>query len=320
MAKRLAFAALGSPPAVAAKLRAIRSAGVLTILNLHRVGPDDGSTYRPLDPGLFDQLLRFVRRNFEVVTFADLGKGERTRKPRLILSFDDGYADFATHAAPLLEKHGLRANLNIIPDCVETGRPPLNIVVQDFAGRAPRDELYRIAIPGLDADPRRMSRAAFGRALGMFVVAQPIAKQRALGEMLLPRILNVGGFAPTPMLGLAELRTLARRHEIGAHSFAHASMALESDDYLRDDVRRCRRWFAEHLDRQLGIYAFPNGSFRDGQVGLVQAEGISDVLLVEEDFSAPDSAVRNRFTFDARTSSEARFRATGAWRWPKRRR
>src|SRR5688572_4084889 len=105
VAKRIVFAALGSPPALTAKLRSLRAANALTILNLHRVGPPDDSTYPPLPPHLFDHLLGFVTRHFDVVTFGSLSESPMGQRPKLILSFDDGYADFATFAAPLLEKH-----------------------------------------------------------------------------------------------------------------------------------------------------------------------------------------------------------------------
>jgi hypothetical protein len=78
----------------------VRRSGANVILNLHRVATDDGSDYRPLDPGLFDELLSFVKREFAVVTISELG--EKADKPKLVLSFDDGYRDFATNAAPIL--------------------------------------------------------------------------------------------------------------------------------------------------------------------------------------------------------------------------
>lgn len=314
--KAVAFRVFGSPPMIAAKLRAIRAAGAVTILNLHRVGPPDGSTYPPLAPHLFDDLLRFVRRHFDVVTFADLGRKPANGQPRLILSFDDGYADFATHAAPLLERHGVRANINIIPECVESGLPPLNITVQDFAGKAPVAALQSLRVPGFDEDPAALGREAFGRRLGMYVATRTNAVQRELAEAILPQVRQVEGFAPTPMLDLDQVKAIAARHELGAHSYAHASMALETDDYLRCDIDACRHWFARNLDRAVDVYAFPNGSHREGQAALVHGAGIAHVLLVEGRFSTECAKAHPRFNMDARSTAELRFRATGGLCWP----
>ena len=66
-AKAAVFSALGNGPMLRRRLDRVRESGVTTILNLHRVGPDDGSSYRPLPVSLFDELLRFVTREFAVV-------------------------------------------------------------------------------------------------------------------------------------------------------------------------------------------------------------------------------------------------------------
>jgi hypothetical protein len=45
---------------------------------------------------------------------------------------------------------------------------------------------------------------------------------------------------------------------------------------------------------------------------------VRHILLVDEDFSSPGASLHRRFTFDARSVAEARFRATGAFKWPER--
>ena len=85
-AKVAAFSVLGNGALLRRRLKAIRDAGVTSILNLHRVAEDDGSDYRPLSPDLFDDLLAFAKREFAIVTISDLG--ERASKPKLVLSFE----------------------------------------------------------------------------------------------------------------------------------------------------------------------------------------------------------------------------------------
>ena len=319
-AKQAVFIALGSVPALSLKLRALRKANAVTILNLHRVGPPDGSTYPPLSPHLFDYLLGFVRRHFDIITFDDVAGNVGRERPRLVLSFDDGYADFATHALPLLEKHGIRANQNIIPQCVDSGLPPLNVLMADYVGRAPAEELRRLEVPDFPLNATSLLRTRYGNLLSAFIKGKPITEQRRLAEALLPQVRRLKSFKPTAMMTLEQVRRVAKSQDIGAHSFAHASLGLESDDYLRDDVRKCRKWFEANLSAPITTYAFPNGSYRPDQVEIVRLAGIEHVLLVEEDFSTPGSAVHKRFTFDATSRAEARFRATGGFRWPQRHR
>ncbi|HKP33753.1 MAG TPA: polysaccharide deacetylase family protein [Sphingomicrobium sp.] len=302
-AKAAVFSALGNGPMLRRRLDRVREAGVTTILNLHRVGPDDRSSYRPLPAPLFDELLRFVTREFAVVTFAELG--EPARKPKLIVSFDDGYQDFVTHAAPILKKHGVRANQNLIPKCVETGLPPLNVLAQDFIGKAPAELRGHLTIDGYTGPRDGM----FGQRLSHFIKMRSQAEQVRLAAELLPQFYAWHDFRPTRMMNAEEARSIAE-HELGAHSWAHASMEFESDDYLDADVRRCADWFKATLGKPMTIYAFPNGSCRAGQVEKVLSHGVEHVLLVGDGFDR-GGPVHQRFTFDARSPSEARFKALG---------
>jgi peptidoglycan/xylan/chitin deacetylase (PgdA/CDA1 family) len=301
--KTIAFTAFGNGPLLRRRLNGLSRAGKTTILNLHRVAPNDGSDYRPLDPGLFDDLLSFVKHEFAVVTFGELR--EKTTRPKLVLSFDDGYKDFVINAMPILSRHGLRANQNIIPRCVESGLPPLNVIAQDFIGKAPRQLVERLQINGFH-EPIGVN---FGWKLSRFLKMKPQAEQDQIARYLVPQFYNWDKFEPTPMMTLEEVRNLGQ-HEIGAHSFAHSSMEFETDEYLDADVRSCATFFKERLASHMSIYAFPNGSCRAGQAEKVLAHGVDHVLLVGEKFDE-GKCIHNRFTFDGRSRSEIKFKTLG---------
>lgn len=265
----------------------------------------DGSLYVPLHPRRFVELLKFLQSRFHLTTFEDDSGG--SRKPSAILSFDDGYKDFVDVAAPILRSHRIRCNHNVIPDCIETQRPPLNVLAQDFLGKAPEDLVRRLYVPGFSLG--RDSDA--GLRLSMFIKNKSQVEQRRIAEVLLPQFYTWDGFRPTPMMTLPEVLQVGREHELGAHSYSHASMEFETDAYLAEDVARCQEYFLHKLERSATIYAFPNGSCRRGQPELVRRLGIRHILLVGEDFDRKGDC-HPRFTFHARSSAEVRFRATGS--------
>ena len=304
MAKRLAFVLLGSAPVLALRRRRLRKAGLTTILNLHRVHAYDRSAYAPLEPGLFDELLNYLKYHFSIVSLAEFD--EPRPRPKLILSFDDGYKDFIDVAMPILAKHGIKANQNVIPTSIESGLPPLNVLAQDFVGKAPRELVDRLEIPEFSIGDHRN----LGMRLSAFLKNRPFGEQATLSEILLPQFFNWQEFHPTPVMTREEVRQVADAHEVGAHSYEHASMDHESDTYLVADVRRCRTYFEEVLGQGMHIYAFPNGSCREDQITLVRDAGVKHVLLVGERF-ARGGHVHHRFTFDARSMSEARFKSHG---------
>src|SRR5687767_10044044 len=119
--KSIAFGILGSSPVLRLRLSRLLASNRLTIVNFHRVGPDDRSAYQPLPSGLFEDVVKFLKQSFTLLTFAELTDYRRTDKPPAIISFDDGYLDFAEHAAPILKRQGIRCNHNLIPACIESG-------------------------------------------------------------------------------------------------------------------------------------------------------------------------------------------------------
>ena len=310
--KRAVVGLLGSSLALRAKLRRIARSGALTILNLHRVDDAHPSAYEAMAPRLFDELVGWLVPRFNVVTFAELASVAPNGKPPLILSFDDGYKDFIETVVPILAKHGLRANQNVVPGCVESGLPPMNVLMQDFIGQAPASLLREIPLPGLPegADPDK--RAASGLRASAALKNRPIAEQKIIFADLQPHFARLDGFAPTPLMTVSEIAEIGTVHEIGTHSFEHATMAAERDDYVAADAARCRAWHREKLGAESLIYAFPNGSAGPGHAAIVRAAGYRDVLLTGESFSSCGTHLHQRFTIYGASAAELRFRATGA--------
>lgn len=304
--KPLVFRAASHPARLARRLRKIAGAGVSTVLNLHRVAPDDRSAYPPLDPALFAELLDFAGAHFHVVPFA--GLGEKSSRPKLVLSFDDGYRDFLDHALPAMRKRGIVANQNLVVSCLESGLPPLSVLIQDFVGQAPPELSARLSVPGFT--PR--DGANLAAELSDFARFKPWDEQEQLLAGLLPQMQAWEAFRPAPMMLAADVAAAKGHVEFGAHSWSHASMAYESDAYFRQDLERCRDYFAAKLGLPMDIYAFPNGSCRPEQIDAAFAEGVRHLLLVGEDFSR-DPRLHGRFTFVAKSRAEVRFRALGGF-------
>src|ERR1039457_6014689 len=87
----------------------------LTILMYHKVSEhkSDGLT---IPAAILDQQLSYIRDNgYWVISFAELGplihSGTSLPFKPLILTFDDAYENFYTHALPLLEKYNFKATV-----------------------------------------------------------------------------------------------------------------------------------------------------------------------------------------------------------------
>ena len=93
----------------------------LPVLLYHHVGPPQPGTYRSLtvSPASFEsQILWLARRGFHGIAPADWLRWRREGKglPEnpVLVTFDDGYADLAEHALPVLQRCGFRAAIFVV--------------------------------------------------------------------------------------------------------------------------------------------------------------------------------------------------------------
>jgi peptidoglycan/xylan/chitin deacetylase (PgdA/CDA1 family) len=153
----------------------------------HSVAVEESDPYLlTVSPERFaDQMAWLHRRGWRGVSVRELRQARAAgRDGRLVgLTFDDGYADFARHAVPILQRYGFTATAYVVADLL--GR------VNDWDAEGPRKELLTVrqvtelaaagweigshglghqALPGLPADrlavQTRESRRALEEVIG----------------------------------------------------------------------------------------------------------------------------------------------------------
>jgi len=301
-------------------LGSIRRQDLVVILNLHQVSSFSNPFWPPMKPEIFDELLGFLSQHFQVCLFRDLATVGGNR-PAAVLSFDDGYYNFVEYAAPILAKHGLAANLNIIPNCVLTGEPPWNIQLYDFLNSVPRKLINEIRIAGFDellADDSAASKVRYGLKISRFLKNRSRRERMEVWSEVAGVMARASDLKATRMMNASDVRDAAAAHEIGVHSFSHESMEFEDEGFFEDDFRKCAGYFHDELRLPLQIYAFPNGSYRPEQITYLEKQGIQRILLVGEAYAQRGLRVLPRFTVYGTTPAETRMRALGYVRRPQR--
>lgn len=292
-------------------MKKIEDKHLLTVLNLHRISDEENPFYPSLSCKQFDDLLEFVTTHFNVITFEKINLYEKSEKPNLILSFDDGFHDFLDNAVPIMEKYGIKANLNIIPECVESGLPVWDVQLGDFLNQAPVEMVNELPFPGFHMKLTPSNKSRYGLLLTRYLKQRPHSEREKLWAGIQSCMDNID-IQYTKMLNRNEIADIAANSfEIGVHSFSHESMGIESDQFFKEDFAKCVDYFDNTLHLPLNIYAFPNGSYQKWQIEYLQKQGISHILLVEEEYSTYNTNIHKRFTFYADSKWELYMRALG---------
>jgi peptidoglycan/xylan/chitin deacetylase (PgdA/CDA1 family) len=103
-----------------------RAPGIV-VLAYHRVGGRSDAREIDLPESRFDEQMACIARWREPVdldaALVALRTPDDTARDRVVVTFDDGTADFVDVALPILERHRIPATLYIATDYVERGQP-----------------------------------------------------------------------------------------------------------------------------------------------------------------------------------------------------
>lgn len=244
---------------------------LLRALMYHRIGDPSGED-AALAPDLVSATpSEFERQIAEVVSrYAPVGADEvvaavrqRHELPRgaVLVTFDDGYTDFAEVAWPILKRWSVPAVLFVstaYPD--SPGRMFWWDALWQGVSRTDRLSVDRPGQRVLPLTTLAERRTASAR-LAEWLKSLGTAEREARLDALLSELRVTPEWTPA-VSGWDELRRLASDGAtIAAHSRTHALLDQIDDAMLRDEVIGCR----DDLVRELGacqpLYAYPNGNF-----------------------------------------------------------
>lgn len=178
------------------------------------------------------------------------------------ITFDDGYADNAEVAAPILRSLGLSASFFIAVDAVRTGIM-WNDLVLDAIRSAGRDLDFGIVGTSANELVSVGSLAAFADRVLAAMKYLPRDERWERAQAL--HRAATGGEPPRRhmMTPDAVRRLSAAGFDIGGHTVTHPILAELPDDAAAAEIRGCRDWLTELNGRAPASFAYPNG--RPGQ-------------------------------------------------------
>lgn len=266
-----------------------RKKNQLTVLSLHRISNERNVFWNPIQPKTFNQLLTYVKKNYNVIGFEELEhiEGAKSTKPYLILSFDDGYYDFYEFALPLLVKHGLSSNHNIVNECANKNKiiwtQHLNVLFEHS---------IQNSIPlEIEFADRKTTLSDFGNSWMSFyldtfktLLNMPVSER----ESVMNQLQNAMGIDTScRMMNWEEIRECnANGVEIGSHTFAHDSLGTIKDlGALEKEILTSKRETEKLLGKKVNVLALPNGQTGKQADAVISNSDYKFVLYVNDELN-----------------------------------
>ena len=212
----------------------------------------------------FQQQMETVAVQFDPVSLDDalaFLRGEKVlpRRP-VVVTFDDGYADNAELAAPVLNRLGIPATFYVTVDPVDSSQPPWFCRLR-HAFAATKKETWLDSAGGrshnLENAPQR--KAAF------LVASERCARKTAAAQnealQIVEKELEIEPFAPGPrfMMSWEQVRSLRKAgHIIGSHTLSHPNLAHVSTQELAEECRESKKRLERELGEEVIHFSYPS--------------------------------------------------------------
>lgn len=300
------------------------------ILNYHGViaEPYTRINNRHVPAAQFEQDLRFYRKHFQVVSLADIfahpEPGGSKNRPKLAITFDDGFENNLTYALPILEKYACPATIFVMSanldepdflnwaDIVEvlyvSGKHSrINMMGREFIQR---DGSYFAAEGASESIGDFIKNQGKDRLASLAALKQLIVDDKALAERFRQQIRLMDG---------QQLRTLAQSKwvEIGSHSRYHFNLGRVSNELAEEELRVSKADLEQHLQKEVASFAYPDGDYSPSTLDLAAQVGYARQLSVLplQEADRQDPRVRHRFSYSNSTTHGSNMVRLGfSWR------
>jgi peptidoglycan/xylan/chitin deacetylase (PgdA/CDA1 family) len=237
-----------------------------------------------VDSADFNRDLHRMKAMFNVIPLQDAVRRSAagTLPPRAAcITFDDGYADNADVALPILQRHRLHATFFVATGFLDGGRM-WNDSVIELVRRAPAGTLDFSSLglgchPVASIEQRRAAITALIGQLKYLPLEQRLGQVRGMIEatnLVLPSDL---------MMTSEQVRRLHRAGMgIGGHTVNHPILASVTDETARSEIAEGKLALEAIIGAKVPLFAYPNGKpgadYRAEHVQMVRELGFEGAV------------------------------------------
>jgi peptidoglycan/xylan/chitin deacetylase (PgdA/CDA1 family) len=265
------------------------------ILGYHRIAKVAYDPYRIcVSPQEFESQLEIIKRYTHPISLSELvGNIQRgvILKRAVVLTFDDGYADFFHQARPLLEQYDIPAAVFVVAGCL--GQvfwwDRLQNLMDQF-------EYNSEVFISLSRDVRWNSKSQLVkgnlpsnyRSKTIFAIYRYLKdlhseeREKVMGDI--EALVGTGARKSEKLpltMTAAELKELAAGGlvEVGSHSLSHPWISRMSVEDQQLEIRQSKFMLEDIVGKKVKLFSYPNGSLSKETPRLVQQAGYTAACI-----------------------------------------
>jgi len=244
----------------------------LTILMYHRVLPMEKCIDYPLKSlvipeDVFRAQMAYLSSFCRVLpvreALEELNGEFKTEKPLVSVTFDDGYYDNFTIAAPLLEEFGIRGTFFITTGFIESGRPQWYDRAAEAWKSAPQENDISLWMSDLK-------------------IMDPEKRMKRLAD-LESSMIQTADYSEYGPMSIAQITDLDKRgHEIASHTVSHPILTQLKSGEVNTEAQKSSEQLEAWTGEIIKGFCYPNGNYNHNVEYAVKQAGYEYACTVEE--------------------------------------
>jgi peptidoglycan/xylan/chitin deacetylase (PgdA/CDA1 family) len=256
------------------------------ILMYHRFGP------KGLDAKIFEAQVRILKSSFNVISLSKLSMSLQQGIPlpahTVVITVDDGYADFYTYAYPILKKYSMPATFYVVSEFVDRNiwLWPDTIV---FVLKNTSHVDYTVRLGDMTRNFRMGNslerRQAWNDIADYCLTLKNKEKLRFIREVasdlgVMVPAAPVEEFAAVSWADILEMKKSGV--EVGSHTCTHPKLTMLDQNELEYELRDSKKRIEEMTDAPTESFCYPNGTradYDDDIKRMVQRSGYANATV-----------------------------------------
>lgn len=284
------------------------------VLCYHGVMPKAGFTLnnRHIDARQFEKDLKFFNKHFEVVSLEEIFRDNTSSKPRVALTFDDGYLNNFEHLIPIIDKYKVPVTLFVISASLERENFITWYDLVDF--------IKQVKLGEINFYGKKFIRTESGsytcedKTIEQHIKSMRYEREAALVQLEKDYSVLVQEVkSKYPSYWKLVDKDVLSNHvknpnvRIGSHTHLHYNLEFLDEEQLKDELKGSKDILESFCDYEVNSIAFPDGSYNEFVKKVSFETGYAFQLAVE--YKLPndlyDKSLRNRYSVSNSTTHEA---------------